>query len=218
MAERYSDNSRLVAVDVKGLTIKYGFRTTLGSAASISLGQTTAVDPQGALLSGVILGANSPKPPRASKRRASGETDSSFISYSAIATAKTAGWSVKAGRLTIPRSTKISFPVFAVIDSGTTTNGAGETVGINYKYGWRMPKYQYDLINGNFAALGITLVTNDNYSDVWFGVNSPKPKRVGFNVNANSVLSTYASTAKLDSLPEGWFQITTKATSTGFGI
>lgn len=192
MADRYTESSRVVSVAVKDMTIRYGFRSTLAPAKGTVLGHSIATDANGVLLPSVILGANNPKPPRAQIKRTSGETDSSFISFGSIAGARTAGWKVEAGKITFPRRTNLSIPVFVSVASGD-----GETAP-RFNYGWRMPKYQHDIIGGEFAILGIELVTITNYGGVWFGVNSPKPRRASRAIagDNDSTISTFVSSAR----------------------
>lgn len=221
MADRYTSESRLVSIAVKGMDVRYGFRTILGTAESTVLGHGAAVDANGVLLSGVILGANSPKPPRASKKRASGETDSSFVGSDKIADARTAGWKITSGGITVPRATPLSIPVFVQIDSGS-----GEDA-INYNYGWRMPKYQHSLIAGEFATLGIVAVTNANYQNVWFGVNKPKPARAAKDLDNNSSITTFVSSAREGSVgtttgatpaASGWYLVGNRGNRIAFGV
>lgn len=225
MADVYTGKTFIRAVGVKGQTVLYGFRTSLSAAKATELGQKDGATATGALLPNIILGANSPKPPRASKQRLTGETDSSFIDYATIAAARGKGWTVKPGKITIPRTTKVSFPVYVTIDTGTVDPAAPTgTPAPNYKYGWRMQKAQHDLLADDFAALGITPVGLDNFDGVWFGVNNPKPFRVAQSLGVGSTISTFISTSKIDSIvgtaesPTGWYIVSGKAASTAFGI
>lgn len=209
---RYSGQTFVRAVTIKGMDIKYAFRTSLPAAQAKTLGQISALTEQGVLTNGIIIGANSPKPPRASRKRANGETDSSFVSHGSIAAARTAGWRVKAGKLTIPRKTKVSFPVFVEVYAG------GGEEGAKFNYGWRMNLAQYNQIKGVFEGLGITEVTNANYGDVWFGVNDPKPERVETVLANGSSVSTFVSDVKLAKLPTGWSQISKPPSQSSFGL
>lgn len=225
MADVYTGQTFLRAVGVKGQTILYGFRTSLAAAKATKLGQVAAATPTGALLPNIILGANSPKPPRAFKQRITGETDSSFVNFGSIATARTDGWTIKPGRITIPRTTRVSFPVYVTIDTGTVAADAPEgTAAPNYRYGWRMQKAQHIRLVDEFADLGITPVTLSNFDGVWFGVNNPKPFRVAKPLAEGSTISTYISTSKLDNIvgteaePTGWYIVSGKAAASAFGI
>lgn len=225
MADVYTGQTFLRAVGVKNQTVLYGFRTTLSDAKATVLGQVPAATDTGALLPNIILGANSPKPPRASKQRVTGETDSSFVSYGTIAAARTAGWTVKPGKINIPRTTRVSFPVYVTIDTGTVAADAPEgTAAPNYKYGWRMQKAQHTRLVGSFGDLGIVAVTLANFDGVWFGVNNPKPFRVAKPLDEGSTISTYISTSKLDNIvgteasPTGWYIVSGKAAASAFGI
>lgn len=225
MADRYTGKTFLRAVGVKGQTVLYGFRTTLEDAKATALGQVAAATATGALLPNIILGANSPKPPRAFKKRVTGETDSSFVNYETIDEARGAGWTIKPGSITIPRTTKVSFPVYVTIDTGTVAPDAPEgTAAPNYKYGWRMQKAQRTILEPSFGDLGITPVTLENFDGVWFGVNTPKPFRVARALDTGSTISTFISTNKIDTIvgtaaaPTGWYIVSGKAAASSFGI
>ena len=94
-----------------------------------------------------------------------------------------------------------------------------------------MPRYQYDVISGEFGILGIVEVTTANYGDVWFGVNTPKPKRASRAIAGrdNSSITTFIASAKEETVgiggtaeaptSTGWALVSNGANYTGnFGL
>lgn len=139
---------------------KYGFRTTVKESTSTTLGHQ-ALD-LNTPVNGLLLGANSPKPRRASRRTATG-LESSFVAPAAVAAAVAAGFDiVKAkpnGRKSI---TQFQIPVYV------TVNGV--------KYAWGMRKAQKAKLGANFGVLGIKEATGQE-QDLVFGASFPKPPR-----------------------------------------
>lgn len=133
--------------------IKYGFRA---SAASVThqaiLGHTPYTNQ-----AGVVFGANSPKPNRASKLLAGGDTVSSFIDPGQEASAKAAGWVVIASRrrrgiANTPRART----VYVAMPGG-------------YNYAWNITRDDLDLA----VDLGFTEATGTTANLVWG--STPKP-------------------------------------------
>lgn len=221
MATRYTADTSLVSIAVKGTAVRYGFRTTDDDAINAILGHAVALDATGLPVNGVIFGANSPKPPRASKKRISGETDTSFVGSDAIAGARAAGWKIIPGSIAVPRTTKLSVPVYVPVRTGV-----GDA-GIAYNYAWRMPRYQHNIIGGELEILGIGLVTQDNFDEMWFGVNRPKPKRASRDLDGNSTITTFIATAREDNVgtppgategETGWYLSGSKKSRVQFGV
>lgn len=192
---------RLVSVAVAGLPdMKYGFSTDVSEATSTALGHVAA-STNGVVAPGTVFGANSPKPPRASKKFESTVkgTESSFVATGAIAAAKAAGWKISPGKIRYPSATKFSVPVMVAYKPYAATG--------TVNYAWSMPKYQHALIDTALAGLGIELITGANYATAVFGINNPRPKRAKLVVTGEggtNTLTTFVSEAKSDSLPEGW--------------
>lgn len=184
----------LKIVPLKGFTPTYAFRTTIDGASATALGHASGVDAQGKLVAGAVLGASSPKPPRASKRTEAKGNESSFLNYNNVAALRADGWTITSGSIAVPSATDLATPVFVEI-----TNGA-----VTIRYGWLISKAQLALIGGDAANLGIELVTENNYDTVIFGVNNPKPKRAKKELATGGRITTFVSTAAEDSLPAGW--------------
>ncbi len=137
--------------------LRYGFRTTRSVHNSYKgeLGQITYNGAQG-----VVFGANSPKPPRASREFATG-TISSFCSTANIDSLRSGGW-------TISRNNRIR---------GIKTAGKTRTVFVDmpggWKYAWNITAQEVDLA----SILGFQVATGADARDLVWGVNNPKPPR-----------------------------------------
>ncbi len=155
-----------VEVYVKVGELKYGFKTTKSVHDSYKgeLGQTTYAG-----AAGVVFGANSPKPARATKEFAAGNI-SSFCSSDKIDNLKTNNWIVNA---------KGSI-------RGIKTGGKTRTVFVDmpggWKYAWNITKEEADLA----GVLGFQLATASDASDLVWGVNDPKPPRAVKRENGSS--------------------------------
>jgi len=204
--------SRLVAVQLINIPgLKYGFRTSIAEASSTKLGHIAGME-GGNLIRGLVLGINSPKPPKAKKRFASTTKnyESSFIDPTAIDVARADGWTISLGKPFKGRvSTKYSKLVYVdhkIADA--VMEGQTESLpGVIVKYAWRMPIYQYTQLGADKAALGITDVTLNDLNEVIYGANSTKPARVSKEIVVNGVpakITTFVAHNKADSLPAGW--------------
>jgi hypothetical protein len=184
------DNTRLAwVVPSTGSEIKYGFRSNIDEATATILGHTIIA---GEYPVGLVIGANSPKPPRASRRQASGY-QSSWCSSTAVVAARAAGFTVRAGKRRRARSSSRSATVY-VSDGGL-------------KLAWNIPRTTYQrIIQNDLTALGIkTAGAGDE--DLVFGQSYPKKPRVSFfasGADGVDIISTYADPSKLNSLPNGW--------------
>lgn len=180
---KYDDRYKVSVVPFNGSTIRYGFLTNIDAADGVALGHQDA----NAAVNGLVFGANSPKPARASRKRATGTT-SSFIDWNSVAAARTAGWSI--GKASIRRGgTTAKSRVVAVTFQGIT-------------YAWNMPLDTYNNIGaGDRQTLGLR-DTDTNDTDLVFGADSPKPPKAIFDAGENSYSTYYDPTN--GSLPEGW--------------
>jgi hypothetical protein len=189
---RYDDTVLVFVTPIAGTQVKYGFRTTLEANYRTQLSQTL-VDLGTTFPVGLVIGANAPKPPKASKLVATG-TKSSFCSFPRQAQARAAGWRVGSPKLRSARATARSQVYYLTIR------------GI--KYAWNLPTATATRLSGRLAQLGVRAATA-NDTDLVFGAEFPKPPRVavasgsGDNVN---VYSTFCDPQRLDSLPAG-FQV-----------
>ena len=163
MARRRGEQIK-VYVEVGNL--KYGFKTTesVHNSYKGELGQITY---GGAV--GVVFGANSPKPARATKEFASGSI-SSFCSSDKIASLKKNDW-------VVTNNGSIR---------GIKTGGKTRTVFVDmpggWKYAWNITKAEADLS----AILGFQVATASDAADLVWGVNDPKPPRAVKRENGSS--------------------------------
>lgn len=188
-ANIYGERDLVSVVPFTGSTIKYGFMTNADSGTRTALGHTIV---PGSYPSGLVIGANAPKPPRAKKFTATG-TESSFCSADAVATARAAGWKVSAGKQRNGASSAKSKTVYVTHEGN--------------KIAWKMPAFLHTNISADLAGLGILLATSTELELV-FGVRYPKLPRVAkINVaqdGSSSRYTTYCDPSKLDNLPAGW--------------
>jgi hypothetical protein len=169
-------------------TLKYGFNSGADAADRGILGQT-AVDPTN--LTGLVIGANNIKPPKATKMKTTG-SESSFCGHDKVTDLKAAGWTVTRGRYRSRASSKRSTVYYV------TVNGI--------KYAWSSAN---TVLKGiDFKSLGIkTGKPTDN--DLIFGASFPKPGRASISVGA----STYSTFYDPSATPaEGWSTSSPKLT------
>jgi len=182
----YGTRDLVYVTPFSGSTTKYGFLTNVDAAAKTALGHTAVT---GAYPTGLVIGANAPKPPRAKKITATG-TESSFISSGSITTAKSAGWKVSAGK----------------VRTGASSAKA-KTVKVTFEgneFAWKMPNYLYTKISADTAALGILDATNTDL-DLVFGARYPRLPRVAkIDGTSGNRYTTFCDPDALDNLPAGW--------------
>lgn len=185
MPRNYED-SRLVYVTIAEFTnLKYTFKTRVKTTTSTDLGHTTVGVAQISTAQGYVIGANSPKPPRASKSTETG-IEGSFVDKDKIASAKAAGYSIQRGKRRTPRKTK--FTVVKYVD----INGI--------KYAWNSPTAQGA---PSLDALGATDATDND--QVVFGADFPKPPRVKIGIGDNNSYSSFVDPNKFDdAIAAGW--------------
>ena len=188
----YGNRDLVHVVPFTGSTIKYGFMTNVDAGTRTALGHTAVT---GAYPAGLVIGANAPKPARASKQSATG-TESSFISATSITTARAAGWRVRPGKLRIGSSGLKSKTVYVTVDGN--------------KIAWKMPTRLYTRLGADDrTALGI-LDASSNDLDLVFGVSYPTIPRVGkteFGTDGTDTLTTFCDPDSLDNLPAGWASV-----------
>ena len=148
-------------------SLKYGFRTTksVHDSYKAELGQTTYAGS-----TGVFFGANSPKPPRATKEFASG-TIGSYCSTDKVSSLKKNGW-------TVANRTRIR---------GIRTAGKTRTVYVDmpggWRYAWNITASEADLA----SELGFVLATGNDARELIWGVNYPKPPRASKSEESGTV-------------------------------
>lgn len=182
----YGARTLVFVTPFDGATVKYGFLTNVDSAAQTALGHTAVT---GAYPTGLVIGANSPKPPRAKKITATG-IESSFVDTTKITTAKAAGWKISAGKVRTGASSAKSKTVKVTFESN--------------ELAWKMPNYLYSKISGDLAGLGILDAASTDL-DLVFGVRYPKLPRVAkIDATTGNRYTTFCDPEALDNLPEGW--------------
>lgn len=189
MGDRYGARTLVWVVPYTGSTVKYGFQTNADAATQTALGHTAVPADYPA---GLVIGANAPKPPRATRKRTTG-TDSSYCSAGAVTTARAAGWRVSPGKVRNGSSSARSKAVYVTVDGN--------------KIAWKMPLTTYNAIGADRTALGI-LDATATMLDLVFGVRYPKLPRVGIfqagGSDGGNQISTFCDPQSLDDLPAGW--------------
>ena len=188
MSNNVYDRRDLVHVSpYSGTQIRYGFKTNVNQERRAALGHTAIA---AEVPAGMVIGANSPKPGRASRLFADGYA-SSFFDHSKAGELLAAGWTVGAGR----------------------SRGGGDglrsrtfyvTLG-GIKYGWTMPSRLATLLAGDLSELGIQSAAA-NEDDLVFGSQRPKPPRASKRTigdGGTTVLSTFYDPSRT-TLPDTW--------------
>ena len=200
------EGSRLVGVKMSALSgVTYGFRTNIASASSTKLGHIAILN-GGDYIRGVLLGVNSPKPPRAKKFFGTGTkaNESSFIDKDAIDAARADGWTITpATRAKRRKSSAFSKAVYVDYKVADPTD-AKATDGVTVKYAWNMNINTYNRIGADRAALGITDVSGDDVVVVGSSFKPPRVSKTTVTNGKKTITTTFCATSKLDSLPMGW--------------
>lgn len=177
-------NRTLLMVELAG-GIKYGF---LGAELEAELGQSEV---PANYPPGLVIGANSPKPARATKKTATG-SKSGFVGTTEIPTARAAGWKISRSKRRLAASGSRSKTVYV--------NIAG------VKYAWQMSIENYQALSADREVLGIEDATANDV--LVFGASYPKPPRVAKVVGAGTAnettYSTFVDPDSLDNLPQGY--------------
>jgi hypothetical protein len=188
-ASIYGDRDLVYVNPFTGSTIKYGFMTNADVGTRTALGHTAV---PATYPTGLVIGANAPKPPRGKRMTAAG-IESSFCDPGSIGTARAAGWKISAGKLRNGASSSKSKTVYVTHEGN--------------KLAWRMPNFLHTNISGDLAGLGILAAASTDL-DLVFGVRYPKLPRVAkINIPTSGSASrytTYCDPSKLDNLPAGW--------------
>jgi hypothetical protein len=175
------DIRQLVSVAITG-GIQYGFLTP---EVHEVLGHVLV---PAAFPATLVIGANSPKPGRATKNFATG-SKSSFVATAAVAAARAAGWKISRSKRR---------------QGATTARSSARYVEVNgIKYGWSMPVANITAIGTDLSVLGVEPVTGNDI--VVYGASYPKPPRakkvVGLGTAAETSYSTFVAPTALDNLP-----------------
>jgi hypothetical protein len=169
-------------------TLKYGFNSGADAADKGILGQSP-VNPNE--LTGLVIGANNIKPPKATKVKATG-SESSFCGHDKVAALKAAGWTVTRGKIKSRASSKRSTVYYVTIN------------GI--KYAWSAAKTTLQGVDAKSLGLKTGKPTD---GDLIFGCSFPKPGRASIKIGA----STYSTFYDPSATPaEGWSTSSPKLT------
>lgn len=171
----------------------YVFGSNVPSTVNNDLGHTIITNT--APVNGFI-NANSPKPPRATQRTATG-TNTSWASAEKLPTLRNTGWTIqqpKTRNINLLNGSKRVVTVYVV------------TGGI--KYAWNMPKELHAKISTFLSGLGIELATANDIPNLIWGASAPKPALATLFVeggeDGNDIHTTFCSQASEDNLPTGW--------------
>ena len=193
MGDPYAERTLAWVPPFTGSTIKYGFLTNMSEADSTTLGHTRLA-PGEAKPTGLVIGANAPKPWRATRIRADG-SESSFIAPAAVAAALGLKWKITSrGKIRLGTQSARSKSVYV--------KHQGNSIA------WRMPNYVFSKIpTAELTALGIILATATD-QDLCFGCSYPRLPRaaslVGTAPNQDRI-STFYDPSK--PLPDNWFPV-----------
>jgi len=185
---RNTDNGVLCFVNISlgGTPVKYGFISRVKSTARSALGQTviTSGMVDASFLQGFILGCNSPKPPRATKRFTTGY-ESSFISAGSIAAARADGWRITRGRVSrLGGSSDLSETRYVTIN------------GMKYAFQYTLPST--DVAAPDVAPLGLKKPTSADTDLIW-GCTFPKPPTLRKVLDdGTSLFSTFCDPTSVD--------------------
>jgi len=181
----------------EGTNVKYGFKCRLQKEGNyLELGITKSPTIDAAFLQDFVLGCNSPKPNRATKRETTDTHgyESSFISTANIADAKKKGWKIARSKVPqAPSNTTLSHTCYV------TLNGI--------KYAWQAAKVPAG-VTVAYDAIGVKIVAaGAKESGLIWGATFPKPPRAEIEIKIGesiSNFSTFADPAKFP-LPAGWY-------------
>lgn len=178
-----------VKVSQQLAAIKYAFRSGLRDSEQGRLGQTVLAAGNNDV-TGIVIGANAPKPARAAKKTQTG-WEGSFCSYDVIAALKTAGYRITAGKPTRkPRAATNTSRVVYV-----TLNGI--------KYAWYATR---STVAANTAVVGVKDATGGD-NDLIFGAEFPKPPRYKIIVEDDSFSSFIDPSSLAQAQGATWFPV-----------
>lgn len=182
----YSSKRMVYVTPIVGSPYRYGFPTNIDESRGEQLGHTLVA---GALPEGYIVGANLPKPARATRRFVDGTT-SSFIDAGSVISARNLGWSVGQAKIGT---------------GGTTARATIVYIRMGLvKYAWPMRNTTRARIQPDFAGLGIVESTPAD-KDLVFGSRIPKPPKATKTVITGDEVDTLGTFYDPDTdLPEGW--------------
>lgn len=168
--------------------LRYAFRSKAIEEHRAALGQTVLLD-NVAEVTGYVIGANAPKPGRATKVFAALGNVSGFYNFNNLAELKAAKWKVTKGKNPPKASNgKLSSIVFVEI------NGIA--------YAWHSAKVT-GATQPPVGEIGVTPV-EPTTPNLVFGASFPKPPRGKIALADGSIYSTYASPTAVIPETSGW--------------
>jgi hypothetical protein len=194
----YGKRTLVYVVVSPQIPIKYGFPTNLEAGDRIALGHASAIG-AGGYVSGIVFGANAPKPATARRFTVGKGYQSSFINAGNYQTAAQAGWSI--GRAKIRRGGKTPKMQAVYVTIGTI------------KYAWLMHErlLNNSTMKADMSKLGIKLAKGEK--DLVWGARYPTPPTAQFTATGTQgrrTISTQIDPSKADSLPNGWSMVSEK--------
>lgn len=171
---------RYVPVTIAGYSFNYAFLSNVDDSASTPLGHVL-YDGSAALPAETVVGANSPKPARASKQGVS-----SWIASSAISNARSLGWKITR------RARQRGARQYGAFPGIVPTRGA-TTVYVTVRgifYAWKMPNYQILEIEAtDVNELGLKVPSTDaDVVKLVYGASFPLPGRAVKVFDANPTI------------------------------
>lgn len=192
-------------------SLKYGFPCRLqrdSEYTTLGITAITAAAINDTLIQGMIWGANSPKPPRASKIFDTNPpgSESSFCSNATatLAAARADGWRIRPAKIS-RKGTQTPRSVTAYV----TINGV--------KYAWQMPRTQTGVLDVTTLSgtIGVRIADASD-DDLVFGASFPKPPRAKRNVSdpedpADDTFSSFYDPSS--TLPAEWVAVNAPKTN-----
>lgn len=173
----------------------YLYKSNIGPASVLTDCGVTEVD-LAAISANSFLGANSPKPPRATQMTPTG-SNSTFCAAASIATARAAGYTISQGKI---RGVATASAASKVVTCYVLCDGI--------KYAWNMNAARYARLTTDLAGLGVEAATETDRNTLVWGSTVPKPavaaKFFASGEGGGDTLSCFVSSAKEADLPEGW--------------
>lgn len=185
MPRNYND-AALVFVPMG--TLKYVFRSRLKDTLRNNLGQVLI---EAALtdITGVIVGANAPKPPKATKKIPEFGTVSSFCDGTKGAELKRDGWKVRGSK----------YPQYSINLLEQAKDSVTYVLTLNgVKYAFNStPISESVIFPGLGGILSEATAANENDQLVW-GAEFPKPPKMKLTNSAGKSFSTFIDPSKVD--------------------
>lgn len=174
-----------VTIPLGAQTLKYGFRSRLRDTLRNNFGQTVIAD--GVSIQGLVLGANSPKPSRASKRELAGY-EGSFCSSANIKALRDAGYRITRGKPSKIQGGNFNDSFYATVNGlkiAFQSNGIG-SIGAQE--------------SGFPSAFGLTLATSADAGQLVYGTEFPQLPSWEFELANGKSFSSKADPSRVDTL------------------